>query len=40
MKEPPISDGHSVSVVSQILNHVLRPRKGLLGVNNAVFILE
>jgi len=40
MKKPAVSDGHSVSVVSQIPNHVRRSCKGLLGVDDPVFVLE
>jgi hypothetical protein len=40
MKKPAVGDGNTVSVVSQILNHVPWPGKWLLGVDDPVFIFE
>src|SRR5690242_4527518 len=40
MKKPAISDRYAMCVVSQIPNHVHRPGKGLLGVDDPVFVFE
>ena len=39
-KQSPVGDGDAVSVMGQVLNHMLRARKGLLGVDDPVFIFE
>jgi hypothetical protein len=39
-KAPSIGDGHSVSVVSQILNHVLRSGKRLLGIDDPLLLFQ
>src|SRR5262252_4559062 len=39
-KKPAIGDGYAVRVMSQVLNHMLRAGKGLLDVDDPVFILE
>jgi len=39
-KQSTVGDGDAVSVVSQVLNDMPRARKGLLGVDDPVFIFE
>jgi hypothetical protein len=35
-----VRDGYAVSVMSQVLNDMLRAREGLLGIDDPVFIFE
>src|SRR5262249_40673303 len=39
-KQSTVGDGDAVSVMSQVLNDMPRARKGLLGVDDPVFIFE
>ena len=39
-KQSTVGDGDAVSVMSQVLNDMPRGRKGLLGVDDPVFIFE
>ena len=32
-----IGDGHAMGIAGQVLQHVLRPAKGRLGINHPVF---
>ena len=36
-QKPMIRDGHSVGIAGQVLQHVLWPAKGSLGINDPVF---
>lgn len=39
-EQPAVGNRNSMSVVGQILNHMLRPCKGLLGINDPIFCFE
>src|SRR3974390_1639725 len=39
-QKPMIRDGHAVGIAGQILQHVLWPAKGSLGINHPVFLKQ